>query len=181
MRTLPLVVFSLLAAPLAAQQAPPAGFRDQQIADLERERRMTLAMVDSMPDRLLHFKPVQEVRDFAQQVAHAAMPMAGFASRARGGAPPAPGDSTAYLNQKPALRELVVKSYDYALDALKGLSDADYAASTAFARQQMPRWRIFELAHEHSVWTRGELVSYFRLNGMAPPAFDLFNTGGGER
>jgi hypothetical protein len=24
------------------------------------------------------------------------------------------------------------------------------------------------------VWTRGELVGYFRLNGMVPPAFELF-------
>lgn len=142
---------------------------------------MTLAMVDSMPEKFLHFKPVPEVRDFAQQIAHASIPIAGFASRAKGGPPPTPGDSTVYLNQKPALRDLVVKSYDYALGALKGLSDADYAAATAFAKQQMPRWRIFALAHEHSVWTRGELVSYFRLNGMAPPAFDLFNTGAGER
>lgn len=181
MRALHVVVLSLLAAPLLAQQAPPAGYRDQQIADFERERRMTLAMVDSMPEKFLHFKPVPEVRDFAQQIAHASMPIAGFASRAKGGPPPAPGDSTVYLNQKPALRDLVVKSYDYAIGALKGLTDADYAAPTAFAKQQMPRWRIFELAHEHSVWTRGELVSYFRLNGMAPPAFDLFDTGAGEK
>lgn len=181
MRALHLVLLSLLAAPLLAQQAPPAGFRDQQIADLERERRMTLAMVDSMPDKFLHYKPVPEVRDFAQQIAHASMPIAGFASRATGGPPPAPGDSTIYLNQKPALRELVAKCYDFALSALKGLSEADYAAPAALAKQQMPRWRIFALAHEHSVWTRGELVSYFRLNGMAPPAFDLFGTGAGER
>lgn len=181
MRTASVVLLSLLAVPLLAQQAPPAGFREQQIADLERERRMTLAMVDSMPEKFLHFKPVPEVRDFAQQIAHASIPIAGFSSRAKGGPPPNPGDSTAYLNQKPALRALVVKSYDYALDVLKGLSEADYAGATAFAKQQMPRWRIFALAHEHSVWTRGELVSYFRLNGMAPPAFDLFNTGAGER
>lgn len=180
MRLAATAVLTLLAVPLAAQQTP-AGFRDRQLADLERERRMTLAMVDSMPERLLHFKPVPEVRDFAQQIAHAAAPVAMFASRARGGAVPALGDSTVYLNAKPALRELVIKAYDFAVAAHRDLSDADYAAATAFARQQMPRWRIFELAHEHSVWTRGELVSYFRLNGMAPPAFDLFDTGGGER
>ena len=45
---------------------------------------MTLAMVDSMPERLLHFKPVKEVRDFAQQIAHAAVPVAVFAASAKG-------------------------------------------------------------------------------------------------
>ncbi len=116
----------LLAAPLSAQQLP-TGFKAQQIADFERERRMTLAMVDSMPERLLHFKPVKEVRDFAQQIAHAAVPVAIFAASAKGEKPPTLGDSTVYLNSKPALRETVNKSYDYALGVVSGLSDADYA------------------------------------------------------
>jgi hypothetical protein len=180
MRLIAVAALSLLTAPLLAQQAPPAGFRDRQIADLQRERQMTLAMVDSMPERLLHFKPVPVVRDFAQQIAHAAAPVALFASRAKGGPAPVLGDSTVYLNAKPALRDLVVKAYDYAIGALKDIPDADYTAPVAFAGQQIPRWRIFALAHEHSVWTRGELVSYFRLNGMAPPAFDLFGSGAGE-
>jgi hypothetical protein len=169
----------LLAAPLSAQQLP-TGYKAKQIADFERERRMTLAMVDSMPELLLHFKPVKEVRDFAQQIAHAAVPVAVFAASAKGEKPPTLGDSTVYLNSKQALRETVTKSYDYALGVVKGLSDADYAGTTTFAKWTMTRWRILDLAHEHSVWTRGELVSYFRLNGMAPPAFDLFGSGGGE-
>ncbi len=170
----------LLATPLAAQEvqsvAAPTGYRETQLADFERERKMTLAMVDSMPVRLLHFKPVPEVRDFAQQIAHAAVPMAIFAARAKGETPPALGDSTVYLNDKAALRQTVVKAYDYAVATLRGVSDADYVAQTTFAQKQWPRWRIFDLAREHSVWTRGEIVSYFRLNGMAPPAFELFGS-----
>ena len=141
---------------------------------------MTLAMVDSMPESLLHFKPVPEVRDFAQQIAHAAAPIAIFASRAKGETPPVLGDSTVYLNSKAALRGLVVKAYDYALTVIKAIPDADYGATVNFARKDMPRWRVLALAHEHSVWTRGELVSYFRLNKMAPPAYDLFGSGSGE-
>jgi uncharacterized damage-inducible protein DinB len=133
-----------------------------------------------MPERLLHFKPAPEVRDFAQQIAHAAVPVAVFAASAKGEKPPALGDSTVYLNSKAALRETVTKSYDYALGVLKGLSDADYVGTTTFAKWTMTRWRILQLAHEHSVWTRGELVGYFRLNGMAPPAYGLFGSGGGE-
>lgn len=181
MRIASLFALSLLAVPsLVAQQTPPAGFRQQQLADFARERSMTLAMVDSMPERLLHFRPVPEVRDFAQQIAHAAVPVAMFAFRARGGPAPTLGDSVAYLSAKPALRELVTHAYDYATTALGSLSEADYAATVTFAGKPMPRWRVFALAREHSVWTRGELVSYFRLNGMAPPAFDLFGSGTGE-
>ncbi len=173
------LVATFFVRPTSAQV--PQGYRQQQLADLARERAMTLAMVDSMPERLLHFKPVPEVRDFAQQIAHAAMPMAIFASRAKGENPPALGDSTVYLNSKTALREAVGKAYEYAMAALSGVSEEDYPGTTKFAGQTMPRWRIFDLAREHSVWTRGELVSYFRLNGMAPPAFNLFGQGAGER
>ena len=180
MRANCLLAAILISVPLAAQQSLPAGFKAQQIADFQRERRMTLAMVDSMPERLLHFKPVPEVRDFAQQIAHAVLPVGGFAAAAKGEKPPAMGDSTVYLNSKPALREAVTKAYDYALGVMQAMSDADYAGTTSFARQTLPRWRILELAHEHSVWTRGELVGYFRINGMAPPAYDLFGSGGGE-
>lgn len=182
-----LALFALAATPLAAQQtaggpgapgsSPPAGFRQVQLADLERERAMTLAMVDSMPERLLHFRPVPVVRDFAQQIAHAAMPMAEFAAQATGQRPPNTGDSTVYLNSKAALREAVGRAYEYCIRALRGLSDPDYAGTTAFFGRQVPRWKIFEAAREHSVWTRGEVVVYFRLNGMAPPAFELFPMG----
>ena len=72
------------------------------------------------------------------------------------------------------------QSYDYATRALSQLSATELLATSTLAGQTMPRWRMFDLAHEHSVWTRGELVSYFRLNGMAPPAYQLFGGPGGE-
>ncbi len=180
MRLLSLLPTLLLAAPALAQGAP-TDQRALLVWDLERERRLTLAMVDSMPERLLRYRPTPEVRDFAEQIVHASGPMAGFAARAAGVQPPAPGDSTSYLNSRPALRAFVVASYDFALNALRALPDDGYRAERKIAGQSFPAWKIFALAHEHSVWTRGELVSYFRLNGMAPPAYDLFGTGGGER
>jgi hypothetical protein len=45
MRTTFLLATVLLAGALTAQQTLPAGFKAQQIADFERERRMTLTMV----------------------------------------------------------------------------------------------------------------------------------------
>ncbi|MFI5280939.1 MAG: DinB family protein [Gemmatimonadales bacterium] len=169
------------AVPLAAQTssvrsaaAPPAGFRQTQLADLERERGMTIAMLDSMPERLIHFKPVPEVRDFMQQLAHAALFVADFAAHARGERMPTMGDSTIYLNARAPMRTVINRSYDYALRVVRGMSDADYAGSVMFYGAPTPRWKIIAAALEHSVWTRGELVGYFRLNGMVPPAFELF-------
>jgi hypothetical protein len=170
-----LVATLACAVPLAAQTAaPPPGFRQIQLADLERERGMTLAMVDSMPERLIHFKPVPEVRDFLQQIAHAALYVADFAAHAWGERTPAMGDSTVYLNARAPMRTVINRSYDYAMRAVRRMSDAEYAGSVMFYGAPTPRWKIIAAALEHSVWTRGELVGYFRLNGMVPPAFELF-------
>ena len=184
-----LAVLAVLAAPAAAQQGPgggrgaqlPAGYRRMQLSDLERERAMTLAMLDSMPERLLHFKPVPEVRDFMQQIAHAALPVGAYAATAMGARPPAVGDSVAYLNNKVALRDAVNRSYDYAISAVRGMSNPDYQGTVMFFGRATPRWKVFAAALEHSTWTRGELVAYFRLNGMVPPAFQLFPAAPGER
>ena len=167
-----------IAAPAAAQRTngalPPAGYRQIQLADLERERGMTIAMLDSMPERLIHFRPVPEVRDFLQQIAHAALFVSDFAAHAKGERTPSPGDSTAYLNGKPAMRAAINRAYDYTRRVVQRMSEADYAGTVMFFGTPTPRWKVVALALEHSVWTRGELVGYFRLNGMAPPAFELF-------
>jgi len=166
------------ATPAAAQRANgaalPAGYRQVQLADLERERGMTLAMLDSMPERLIHFKPVPEVRDFMQQIAHAALFVADFSAHAKGERTPTMGDSTIYLNARAPMRTVVNRAYDYAVRAVRGMSDADYTGAVMFFGAPTPRWKVVAAALEHSVWTRGELVGYFRLNGMAPPAFELF-------
>jgi hypothetical protein len=171
-----LVAALACAVPLAAQSAaaPPAAFRQTQLVDLERERGMTLGMLDSMPERLIHFKPVPEVRDFMQQIAHASLYVADFAAHARGERTPAMGDSAIYLNARAPMRTVINRAYDYAVRVVRGMSDADYAGSVMFYGAPTPRWKIIAAALEHSVWTRGELVGYFRLNGMVPPAFELF-------
>lgn len=176
-----LLATAACAVPLAAQTAgaratatPPSGFRQIQLADLERERGMTLTMLDSMPERLIHFKPVPEVRDFMQQIAHAALFVADFAAHARGERAPAMGDSTVYLNARAPMRTVINRSYDYAVRVVRRMSDAEYAGSVMFYGAPTPRWKIIAASLEHSVWTRGELVGYFRLNGMVPPAFELF-------
>jgi len=172
------LLLSALAGPLAAQETtsrvvPPPGYRAYQLSDLERERAMTLAMLDSMPERLLHYRPVPEVRDFMQQLAHASLTVAAYAAQAAARRPPHVGDSLAYLNGKAAMREAINRAFDYTRAVIQGLSDRDYAGTVMFFGVRTPRWKVIAAALEHSVWTRGELVDYFRLNGMAPPAFQL--------
>lgn len=163
------------AAPAARGQELPTGTRDMIVETLQGDLTMTLSMVDSMPDRLLRYRPTPDVRDFAQQIDHvatsAAFLVSQFVVQRR---TPALGDSTSYLNDKAGLRAVVNSAFDYCIDQLDSLSDNALLEPTRIFGNEVPKWRVFMMVHSHDVWTLGQTVPYFRLNGMPPPAFLAF-------
>lgn len=175
-RSIPLFVLLAAALPMpVVAQGLPAGTRALIVESLEGDREMALSMVDSMPQPLLRFKPTPEVRDFAQQIDHVASSAAFLVSRfVLAGTAPVLGDSTSYLNDKTELRQAVNAAYDYCLQQLRELPDATLLEPTRIFGNEVPKWRVFMMVHSHDVWTLGQTVPYFRLNGMPPPAFGAF-------
>jgi hypothetical protein len=154
----------------------PAGTREMLVETLSGDRDLAVAMVDSMPARLLRFRPTSEVRDFAQQVEHvastAAATVAQFVLDNRRA--PALGDSVVALSSKAALKSMVRTAFDYCIRQVTQLPDSVLLQPTRIFGRDVPKWRVFLMVHSHDVWTLGSVVPYFRLNGMAPPAFDAF-------
>jgi DinB superfamily len=171
-----LVVLGLVPGTVRAQARLAAGTRQMLVETLTGDRDLALAMVDSMPARLLHFKPVPEVRDFAQQIEHVASTGVAYVARfvLDDNHGPALGDSAAALASKVALKRLVRTAFDYCLREVQTLPDSTLMAPTRFFGRDIPKWRVFLMVHSHDVWTLGSVVAYFRLNGMPPPAFDAF-------
>jgi len=170
----PLLVTSalILGTRMLAAQAAPGFVR----ADWERDKKNVLAYVDAMPDSALTFRPTPGVRTFAQQIEHvilsdldvAAVALLGEAGQ------PALGDSAQYLHHKAALRAYTVAAFDYVLSAIGRATPAQWQRRVQMYRlpAQLPeRW--FALAHEHSIWTLGQVVPYLRLNGVTPPSYDM--------
>jgi hypothetical protein len=159
-----------------AQAQLAAGTREMLVETLTGDRDLALAMLDSMPARLFRFKPVPEVRDFAQQIEHVASTGAAYVARfvLNDSHGPALGDSLAAVASKAALRQMVRTAFDYCLLELRTLPDSTLLTPTRFYGRDIPKWRVFLMVHSHDVWTLGSIVPYFRLNGMAPPAFDVF-------
>ncbi|HEX9728416.1 MAG TPA: DinB family protein [Gemmatimonadales bacterium] len=165
---------ALLPGPMWAQSLP-AGTRDMLVQSLEGDRALALSMIDSMPARLLRFRPTTDVRDFAQQIDHVASNAVFLVSRfVLDAPPPGIGDSTAYLNDKDALAAAVTTAFEFCLNEVRGLPDHRLLQPTRIFGNDVPRWRVFMMVHSHDVWTMGQLVDYFRLNGMPPPAFGAF-------
>jgi hypothetical protein len=141
----------------------------------EQGRAMDIDFARAIPDSALRWAPTPEVRDFAEQVEHAAVDNALFVALGILGVPmPAFGDSGVYLNDQDALVEAVTAAYDWVMESLRELPAEDFQTETTLFGQQMPKWRVYLQALEHGYWTRGQMVPYFRAHGMAPPSYRAF-------
>jgi hypothetical protein len=97
-----------------------------------------------------------------------ALPLRGLARA------PSLGDSTLYLHQKAALHNYVAAAYDYVVSGIRDATPAQLARSSSLYRlPPEPAWRWLQLAHEHSIWTFGQIVPYLRLNGVTPPSYNM--------
>ena len=170
MRHLRLVLPSLLIASSALAQGAPAAL----LADWQRDKANVLAYVDAMPESAMAFRPTPGVRNFAQQFEHIVSTNVDVAAHLLQQPAPALGDSAQFFHHKAALRAYVAATYDYVLSAMNRATTAQWNQSGPMYGQpaQLPaRW--FELAHEHSIWTLGQVVPYLRLNGVTPPGYSI--------
>jgi hypothetical protein len=163
---------ALFASTAVAQM--PESYREVQLRMLQLQRRMLLAMVDSMPERLYRDQAAPGQRDFAQQIGHAAGAAALIIGRFIGGTPPSlPDTATAYASRA-GLRAYVNAAFDHAEQVLRSQSAAEREEVVPFFRLQLPRWQIWDEVHMHTVWTAGQVVANFRKHGMRPPGFGFF-------
>ena len=114
MRTTTVVALGLILA--GGLPSPAAGqaenSREAQGRMVEYQRKLLIAMVDSMPERLLRDKATPAQSDFAQQIQHAAC-VAGYIVGAVLKGPKAPaGDTAKVLNSRAALRAYVSGVFD---------------------------------------------------------------------
>ena len=142
---------------------------------LEQGRAMDIDFARAIPDSALRWAPTPEVRDFAEQVEHAAVDNALFVARGILGVPtPSFGDPSVYLNDQEAMVEAVTAAYEWVMQSLRDLPAEDFQTETTLFGQRMEKWRVYLQALEHGYWTRGQLVPYFRIHGMAPPQYRAF-------
>lgn len=164
--------------------ATPAVAQDQAKLrdDFQRLRRNVLGMVDAMPASGLRTAPTEGVRDFAQQIEHIAAGAVNIITRGVDADGIDLGmDPEVYLNDKAALSAFVEAAFDRIDTLLAQMSPEELRApGSLFGQLERPRWMIVQVAHEHGVWTLGATVPYLRMNGAAPPGYNLVPGVGGE-
>lgn len=170
-----LIVLSLVSiAPGLRAQSAADHARDAQLTMLEHQRKMLLAMADSMPERFYRDKATPAQRDFAQQIHHAAGAAVYIVSTTMGATRPTLPDTATTFNTRAGLKSFVNGAFDFAGGVFKGQADDARRQQVDLFGQKMPRWQVWDEIHTHTVWTAGQVVANFRKHGMAPPAFTFF-------
>lgn len=149
--------------------------KEKQIAEWERAKVYTLEYLDAMPEDGYAFKPVADIRSFAEQMDHIADANFAFAAAASGKKSPMEGSAEKMTDQsKSAVKKVVMNSYDFTIDALKAMSDEDFNKDVALFGMTMKSGTAFEKSFEHQTHHRGQTTVYIRLKGVTPPKEKLF-------
>lgn len=124
---------------------------------------------EKMPEENYSFKPVPEVRSFAQLVGHVADAQYLFCSAALGEKNPAPGIEKSKTS-KADLTEALKTAFAYCDKAYDGMTDADAATMVTFFGGQRPKLGVLDFNVSHNNEHYGNIVTYMRLKGLVPPS-----------
>lgn len=138
--------------------------------DYQSVRDYFLQAAEQMPESLYAFKPNPAVRTFARQVAHVADDQYNLCSVARGekrhAAYRAIEDS---LSDKASLLKALKDAFAYCDAAYASLSEAQ-ALQPAIGGKGRSRFGYLNWNMWHTWEHYGNIVVYFRINGLVPPS-----------
>ena len=142
------------------------------IKEWTRAKDWTLAYIAKMPDEHLGYRPVPEVRSFAEQMLHLAYWNFGFTAKCFGRKTPYQESelSTDAFNTKSKLTAIVAESYDFVISGLETMPDEQLQQpfEVRGGTTQLCIERLND-GYEHQTHHRGQAVLYLRLKGLEPP------------
>ena len=133
---------------------------------------LSLAVAKAMPEADYSFKPANAELGFADQMGNIALINVLSCTMALGTRAPErfqsafdkPMDST-----KAGIATSLTVAYDYCIDGLKQMNDADLLKMAVIAGRSESKLDIFWGAYAHATHGLGKADVYLRLKGIAPP------------
>lgn len=147
------------------------------VKEWERSKAYTKEYLDAMPENKYALKPTPDIRSFAEQLLHLADGNYGFASYATNAKSPYAQAELEKSNDKSKtnVSKLVLASYDFVIDNMKNMSEAQLDESfKLFGKFDMTRRMALAKVFEHQAHHRGQATVYIRLAGVTPPQEKLF-------
>jgi uncharacterized damage-inducible protein DinB len=147
------------------------------VKEWERSKTYTKEYLDAMPESGYALKPTPEMRSFAEQNLHLADANYGLTSSALDiKSPFARGEWEKISDKSKAnVSKIVLASYDFVIDQIKKLSDAQLDDQVKMVGSfDMSKRIALSKAFEHQAHHRGQTTVYLRLAGVKPPQEKLF-------
>jgi uncharacterized damage-inducible protein DinB len=177
---LTLVCFAQQAAPQgqagAKPAAPPKEWPQDRIgglvAEWTRAKNWTKEYLDKMPEDGMSFKPIPEVRSFAEQMLHLASANFFYGVRGTGAANPYQGKDLTKMDElktKAGLTKIVMESYDFVIANITKLDPAKLEERSVARGINLPRAEFLVMGFEHQTHHRGQTTIYLRMKGVTPP------------
>jgi uncharacterized damage-inducible protein DinB len=137
-------------------------------------RDYTLAVVASMPDSLLDFRPATASRTFHEQVVHLSVAALGMSQAISTQVTNVTIDTSS--GGHATLARNVTTALDAVINAHLTVCDDRWLdpipwASPGLTAATITRRQVAEVARDHLAHHRGQLVVYLRLNGITPPPY----------
>lgn len=168
---LSLALFTLMISTAHAQKV------ENMVKDWERAKAYTLEYLEAMPADKFDFQPTPEIRSFAKQMLHITDANYGFIAAIAGiESPVGMGESEKSTDtSKENVTKLVSAGYDFVIEGIKGMSDADLSENiTLFGQFEMTKGQALAKTFEHQTHHRGQTTIYIRMAGVKPPNEKLF-------
>tara|TARA_R110000868_G_scaffold259361_7_gene517397 strand:- start:18182 stop:18679 length:498 start_codon:yes stop_codon:yes gene_type:complete len=126
--------------------------------NLNNAKTYTLEVLEGMPAEDYAFKPVDDVRSFGEQAFHIAYSLEWFNAQLKG-EPVAwePGDEGRMSKEE--LVAYTTEQFDIFIETIHAAEESGPFTSGILG------------ALRHNSHHRGQMVAYYRANGMAPPAY----------
>jgi uncharacterized damage-inducible protein DinB len=179
MKRLTIVAAVVLAAcfavlPVRAQDAkkapkPALGASAALLEEWNDAGQKLIAIAEDIPEDKYDYKPKPEMRSWLAQLAHAAQSNYYFINPVLGKPMPADDPDMTKLKTRAEVVAFVKKCFADGVDVIKAQGDAGMAKTVDAGGQLM---RIDALAYDliaHSNNHYGQIVVYYRLNGLVPP------------
>ena len=154
----------------------PEDTKSALVADWERAKAYTLEYIDAIPDDAVNFSPTEGIRTFAQQMLHIAGSNVAIMGNATGMANIFEGNIEAEekFQNKKAMRDAVVRSYDACIAAVKGFDISKADEEVEGFGMKLSRMEWMKKNFEHQTHHRGQTTIYLRMKGVTPPPEKLF-------
>lgn len=154
-----------MATPPAPEKGSVSGMISEAVAQYKQIKTIILASAEKMPAENFSFKPVPEVRTYAELFTHVAQAQMGMCA-APGSPRPAPVAATTKEDVITALKasfELCDAAYEKVTEA-----NATEVSGAGYMRASQLGKIYKNVAHDNEMY--GTMVVYMRLKGIVPPS-----------